>query len=78
MLGQDRLGVELHPEGRILAMAQAHHLALAGEGGHLQFGRQRLFHDQRVVARGLERRGHVGEQVGAVVVGEAWLVLGEM
>ena len=55
-------------DDRVLAVLQAHHLAVAGEGGYGQRLRQRLLDDERVVARGRERAGHAVEQSLPVVI----------
>ena len=62
MLGEHRLRVELHaPEGQA-PVPQGHDLAL-GRRGHDLEARGQAFpgHEQRVVARGLERAGQAGE-----------------
>src|SRR5258708_21217476 len=53
VLGQHRLGMELHPFDRQAAVAQAHDLAVLRLRGHEETGRQRRALDyQRVVTRG--------------------------
>src|SRR5689334_16960745 len=61
MLGEDGLGMELHPEYGLVAVAQAHDHALIGRalagGGHRELpGKALPLHDERVVARGGEAR----------------------
>src|SRR5579884_4303115 len=66
-VGEDRLGVELHPLGRQLAVADRHHHPLALPAA-LQAGGQRRVRHQRVVAPDPQRRGQAGEDRAAVVV----------
>ena len=69
VLGQDRLGVELHALDVELAVAQAHDHAVVGAGGDLEHVGDRVgVDDERVVAGGLERVGEPGEHAGALVV----------
>jgi hypothetical protein len=66
---QDRLGVELDAVDGEFAVAQAHDLALGGFGGDFERGREGFaFHEQGMVARGLEGIGEVGEDAGVVVL----------
>ena len=73
MLGQDRLGVELHALHRMLAVAQAHDLLdravfVLGPCGDFEAIRQRALVDhQRVVARGLVAVRQAGEHALALV-----------
>src|SRR2546428_261143 len=51
MLGQDRLGVELHAGQRMLPVSQSHHRAILRPRGDLEAGRQvAALHDERVIA----------------------------
>ena len=60
--GQNRLGVELDPPPGKLAVTQRHDDAVVAPGDRLELRRQRrLAHLERVVARGLERVRHPGE-----------------
>jgi hypothetical protein len=66
MFGGDAFGVELHAVDRQAGMAEAHRVAVIGAGvDHEAFGH--VLDDQRVIARGGERRGQPGEHAGAVV-----------
>src|SRR4051794_23091552 len=67
LVGEHRLGVELHALRGQLAVADRHDDAAAG-GGDLEDGRQRfLLHDQRVIAPHGQRRGDAREDRAAVV-----------
>src|SRR5262245_13858090 len=58
---QDRLRVELDALDRVLAVAQAHHLALGRPGADLEARRERRsLDDERVVTRGHERQRQAG------------------
>src|SRR5512137_2339249 len=62
VLGQERLGVELHALDGERAVAHAHDLAVLGGRADLEAGGQRRGLDrQRVVARDRERRRNAGE-----------------
>jgi hypothetical protein len=81
VLGEDRLGVELHAlqrrrAGGQRAVAHAHDLAVVGAGADLQLGGQRLALDgQRVVADDAEALGQPAVDAGAVVVDDARLAV---
>src|SRR3954471_3393552 len=68
LVGEHRLGVELHALSGQLAVADRHHHA-APAGGDFEDGRQRaLLDDQRVVAAHGQRRGAVAEDRPSVVL----------
>src|SRR5712692_5448868 len=56
VLRQDRFGVELDPGQRVVPVTQAHHDAIVGPRGHVEFvGDAFALDHQRMVAGGLER-----------------------
>src|SRR5215467_14584318 len=62
LLGQDRLGMELHALHGELAVAHAHDLAILAFGGHLKaLGKTGAFDDQRMIACGGQRVVEPGE-----------------
>ncbi len=67
MLGQNRFGMELHADGGILPVTQAHHLAFRRASAHFQAVRQRLGDDERMVASGRQRRRQSAEDALPVV-----------
>ena len=68
MLGEDRLGMELHTFDRELAVAQPHHETVLGLGAHLEHvGYGVTLDDERVVSGRGERSGNVAEHALAVV-----------
>src|SRR5689334_14781402 len=54
--------MELHAFDRALLVAKAHDLAFRGPRGDLEaIGKRLALDDERVIARGFERRGETGE-----------------
>src|SRR5688572_14768043 len=69
VLGEDGFGVELDALHRQGAMAHAHDFAVLGPGRHLELGRAtRPLDRERMVARGVVRRGQPGEDALAAMV----------
>src|SRR5215471_4039442 len=68
LLGQDRLGMELHALHGELAMAHAHDLAVLAFGGHLQtLGKPGAVDDQRMIACGGQGVVEPGENTVSVM-----------
>src|SRR6188768_3149259 len=68
VLGEDRLGMELHALDRQLAVPDRHDLAILGRSGHVEHRRQaRALDGERMVARRVEWRRHVLENTALVV-----------
>ena len=73
---QDRFGMELHAFDGVLTMTQTHHEPVVGRGRDLEtIGHRVAGHDQRVVARRLERIGQAGEHPSPVVADQRGLAV---
>ena len=55
MFGQNRLGMKLDAVGLVLTMLEPHDLFLGCDGGHFEFGGDRVVNDKRVIAHRFER-----------------------
>ncbi len=68
MAGEDRFGMELDAVDGILPMADAHDFAFGGVGvDDERVGHGGGIDDERMVARGFEGAGEIGEDAGVVV-----------
>src|SRR5271168_5430199 len=67
LVGEHRLGMELHALGRQLAMAQPHQHAAATRGLLQTVGQLRV-DDERVIAADRQRRGQAAEDRAPVVL----------
>ena len=78
LLGEDGLGVELHPVQRVLPVPEAHDLPHRGLGRHLQAIRQSVpVDDEGMVAGGLKGGRDALKDVPAVVVNEGCFAVHE-
>ncbi len=76
LVGEDRLGMELHPLDGKVPVAQAHDGPVLGPRGDLQLvGQRRRVHDQGVVPGGPERVRQAGQHPPAVVMDEGRLAV---
>src|SRR3954449_2415669 len=68
LVGEDRLGVELHALGGQLAVADGHDDPSAAGTDLERAGQRLLLHDERVIPAHGQRRAHAGEDRAAVVL----------
>jgi serine/threonine-protein kinase len=79
VLGEHRLGVELHTLERQLAVAHGHQHAVVGPAGGFEGRRQGVrAHRQRVVAGGRERAGESGQDADPLVVDQGGLAVAQL
>ena len=72
MLGEERLGMELHALPLVLPVPEAHDLALGRPRGHLEHIVNRIaLHDERVIARRREWARETAEYALAAVLDRA-------